>query len=267
MAAAKIYQAGVFVVYTESSTVDLTETIAEDTDNYADAVSLSLGAPLTLAIAEDSDNYADAFATTLIGELTLSITEDTDNYGDALNKHTPSIIISESINNFADAIGIVGLDYVLQLADTIPAFRDRLEMLTDLGIEITETNAANLLDGIATSLFGVPIVSAGEDTDNYSDAVGMQLDMRLSLGDIINGHFGDQIAFILGKQISIADTLESNWADNIDLQLQVELTLTIAENADSLSDAVATSLDTRGRAASRIGMNDYIRRYLNDLRD
>lgn len=265
--ALRVYSAGAIVIHTVSSVVELTVTAAEDTNNYSDAISLGFTALLTLSAGDDTNNYSDAVASQIFGAISLDLSDSVDNFSDALGTFTPTLHFTENINNWADALAAVGLDHVLVLSDGIPALTDKLTILLSRALEVSDTNAANLADAVVTSLFGVPVANLSEDISGaQADAVGLQLDAQLKLGDFWNAGLADFIRINLGINKSIGEDSD-NYNDSIVVALQAQLTLTVAEDIDNLADAVTIRNNARGNAANRGEIVDYIRRYLNDLRD
>jgi hypothetical protein len=263
--ALRVYSAGAIVIHTVSSVVELPVTVTEDTNNYADALSTTFSALLTQAVAEDTNNYADAIASTILGTLFLQIAEDSDNYADAFDRYTPTLHFTENINNWADAIGIVGLDYALLLKDFIPALIDKLEMFFPATLGLSD-DIDNWLDAIATTEAGKAQLGPGDSINNLSDAVQfiMGLELRIKEAIKIQDYF-DTVRVVKGTELSLADDTD-NYGDAITLPgIGLDtLALQISDSINNFQDAISTQFP-RVNSARRALQTPYIRRYLNDV--
>lgn len=264
MAQANVYQAGAFVVYLGAAgPTELTVTPSEAHPGYSDAVNLLLSGELTLSAAESLGSFLDAVNIQLFGAITLSVGEDIDNFSDAVNYFTPTLHVTESLPAWADAIGIVGLDYVLTVVEAIPALVDKVNLLFALVLTATE-DVDNLQDDVATLLAGFSQLTPGEDIDNFNDNVGMILGGELKIGEAWNTNLKDNIAMQLGINVGLSETIPTP-QDAVSLNLIAELTLNVGEDTNNYTDTVSTDSATRGVGATRGSINEYIRRYLNDV--
>ena len=261
MAIARVYQSGIFVVYTQGAETELTQVITEDINNFADAISFGVIAIIEQAIAEDSDNYADDVSSFLVGTLEVVITEDTDEYADSLGLFIPSLHFTDDINNFLDAIGIVGLDYVLVLVDQIPGFTDSLAAFYEATRSINE-DADNWLDALVSTFAGAAQLNPGEDiSTNQDDALEFVFGMELRIGDSYT--ISDGSDKVLGSVLSLAESID-NFDDSLSMGGLNELQLVLTDSIDNFEDSVSPEYPRRN-PTSRSTLTPYIRRYLNDV--
>jgi len=266
--ASRVYQSGAIIVFEGSPFAALTQTVAEDTDNYADAIASSLLGSQSQAIAEDSDNYADALSSLLLSPLSQAIAEDLDNWADAFGSFVPTLHFTEDVNNFSDAVDIIGLDYVLALVDFIPAPIDSFAAFWPTQLEFAD-DLDNWLDAIASSQDGFSTTGPADDisTDQGDDVAftfGLELDINESYF-IRDSHDSGSLGnvYILGSDLSIAEDT-NNLSDEMTVPGLDQSVLAITEDINNFNDNISVEFP-RTNSTQRASQTRYIRRYLNDV--
>lgn len=266
MAEARVYQAGAILVYYSTGSVELTQVVADDLNVFTDAIATALVGNLTLSLEEDLSIFTDSFSSQMFGILVLSLEENADVFTDSIDFWYPDLIFTESINFLADELVAIGFNYALILSDGIPALSDGLILSFLYSLEI-EDDLSLFTDAIVSDLFGYASTGVlGDDINNYSDEVGMILHGYLVLEDFLPIGFGpsnDSIKFNLSYENAFEDNI-NNLDDSVGLQLQHELTLSVADDINVLSDFISVEDNVRSVGASRGLFLNYIRRYLND---